>query len=49
MIENWFWKGRKDCLGQFESALLATKSDTYIYEHNGISSIQGLNVALVFI
>jgi hypothetical protein len=32
MIENWFWKGPKDILSQLESALVAEKRDTYIYE-----------------
>jgi hypothetical protein len=48
MIENWFWKGVQDFLSQFESALFAENSDTYTYGPEAISSIQGLNVALVF-
>jgi hypothetical protein len=48
MIENWFWKGRKDILSQFESPFFAETSDTYIYEMLAIISIQGLNVVLVF-
>jgi hypothetical protein len=49
MIENWFWKGHEDFLSQFELALIDEKSDTYSYEKQAMSSIQELNVALVFI
>jgi hypothetical protein len=49
MIENWFWKGLKDLLSQFESALVAENSDTYFYEKLTIKSTQGLNVVLGFI
>jgi hypothetical protein len=49
MIENSFWKGLKDSLGQFESALVAENSDTYMYENVTLRSIQGFNVVLIFI